>query len=201
VVVKSVLTYVSVGVSVGVSVFAGLVLAGGGAYAQDAPAAASRPDTKMVGDWMVRCFPLNNPNPCDVFQELDDKRTRQRVLSLSLAYMPSQDRHLLQITAPLEVSIPKGLTIQTDMFTSPVMQYRMCTREGCFVQTAPDNAMIAALAKSGPDARINVVGDNGKAYAIRFSLKGFSAAHDDMVAQAKVKAKPAGDAAKPAAKP
>ena len=180
------------GVSMGV--FAGLALASGCAYAQEAPAAAGRPDTKVIGDWMVRCFPVNNPNPCDVFQELDDQRTRQRVLSLSLAYTPSQNRHLLQITAPLEVSIPKGLTVQTDTFTSPVLQYRMCTREGCFVQIAPDNAMVEALAKSGPNARINVVGDNGKAYAIKFSLKGFSAAHDDMVAQAKVKAKPAGDA-------
>lgn len=188
---KSVLTCVFAGV------LASLVLAGAGAYAQEAPAAPGRPDSKMIGDWMVRCFPVNNPNPCDVFQELDDQRTRQRVLSLSLAYMPSQDRHLLQITAPLEVSIQKGLTIQTDTFTSPVMKYRMCTREGCFVQIAPDNAMIASLAKSGPDAKVNIVGDNGKSYALKFSLKGFSAAHDDMVSQAKVKAKPAGDAAKP----
>jgi len=151
---------------------------------------------------MVRCFPVSNPNPCDVFQELDDQRTHQRVLSFSLAYMPSQDRHMLQITAPLEVSIPKGLVIQTDSYTSPVMKYRMCTREGCVVLAAPDNAMIEALAKSGPDAKVNIVGDsNGKTFGIKFSLKGFSAAHDDMVAQAKVKAKPGGDAAKPAAKP
>ncbi len=193
---KSVLTSVFSGV------FAGLVLAGGSACAQEAPAAPPpRPDTKLIGDWVVRCFPVNNPNPCDVFQELDNKDTHQRVLSLSLAYAPSQDRHLLQITVPLSVSIQGGLTIQTDTFTSPVLSYRMCTREGCFVQVAPDNAMIASLAKSGPQAQINIVGDDGKPHAIRFSLKGFSAAHDDMVSQAKVKAKPAGDAAKPAAKP
>jgi len=44
------------------------------------------------------------------------------------------------------------------------------------------------------------VADNGKAYGLQFSLKGFAAAHDDMVAQARAKAKPAaktGDAAKP----
>lgn len=184
---------------------AGLVLGCGGAFAQQpaTPAAPGRPETKVVGDWMVRCFPVNNPNPCDVYQELDNENTHQRVLSLSLAYMPSADRHLLQITAPLEVAIQKGLTIQTDSFTSPVLKYRMCSREGCFVQLAPDNAMIEALAKSGPDAKVNIVGDNGKTYSIKFSLKGFSAAHDDMVSQARVKAKPAktGDAPAPAAKP
>jgi invasion protein IalB len=184
---------------------AGLVLGCGGAFAQQPapPAAPGRPETKVVGDWMVRCFPVNNPNPCDVYQELDNETTHQRVLSLSMAYMPSADRHLLQITAPLEVAIQKGLTIQTDSFTSPVLKYRMCSREGCFVQLAPDNAMIEALAKSGPDAKVNIVGDNGKSYSIKFSLKGFSAAHDDMVSQARVKAKPAkaGDAPAPAAKP
>jgi invasion protein IalB len=81
------------------------------------------------------------------------------------------------------------------------MKYRMCTREGCFVQIAPDNAMIEALAKSGPDAKINIVGDNGKTYSIKFSLKGFSAAHDDMVSQARAKAKPAKTGDTPAAKP
>jgi invasion protein IalB len=182
-------------------VFAGWILACGSVYAQEA-AAPAKPETKAVGDWIVRCFPVDNPNPCDVFQELDDQRTRQRVLSLSLAYMPSMDRHLLMISAPLEVAIQKGLTIQTDSYTSPVLKYRMCTREGCFVQLAPDKAMIESLAKSGPEAKVNIVGDNGKTYSIKFSLKGFSAAHDDMVSQAKVKAKPAaktGDA--PAAKP
>ena len=179
-----------------------VLLACGSAYAQQAPVA--RPDIKTVGDWQVRCFPVNNPNPCDVYQELDNQNTHQRVLSLSLAYTPSINRHLLQVSIPLEVSIQKGLTIQTDSFTSPVLKYRMCTREGCFVQIAPDNAMIEALAKSGPDAKINITGDNGKTYSIRFSLKGFSAAHDDMVSEARVKAKTAantGDAAAPANKP
>ena len=104
---------------------------------------------------------------------------------------------------PLEIAIQKGLTVQTDTYTSPVLKYRMCTREGCFVQMVPDNAMVEALAKSGPDAKLNIVADNGKSYGLKFSLKGFSAAHDDMVAQARAKAKAPkpGDAAAPAAKP
>jgi invasion protein IalB len=186
-------------------VFMGLVMAAGSVSAQPAPEAApGRPETKTVGDWMVRCFPVNNPNPCDVFQELDDQRSRQRVLSVSLAYVPSMDRHLLQITVPLDVAIQKGVTIQTDNYTSPVLKYRMCSREGCFVQTAPDKAMIQGLTGSGPDAKVNIVADNGKPYGIKISLKGFSAAHDEMVSQARLKAKPAaktGDAAAPPATP
>jgi invasion protein IalB len=186
--------------------FAGVLLACGAALAQpapDAPAAPGRPDVKTVGDWFVRCFPVQSPSPCDIFEELDDQRTRQRVLSLSVAYVPSLDRHALQITVPLEISIPRGITIQTDSYSSPVLRYRRCDRNGCYVEMAVDNGMIDALNKSGPAAKINIVADNGKAYALNFSLKGFAAAHDDMVAQARAKAKavakPGDAAAAPAA--
>jgi invasion protein IalB len=180
--------------------FAGLVLACATASAQQAAAPPGRPETKTVGDWEVRCFPVSNANPCDMFQEMANKDSRQRILSISLAFNPSVNQHLLQITVPLDVAIQKGLTIQSDSYTSPVLKYRMCTREGCFVQMAADNALVEGLAKSGEQAKLNIVGDNGKSYGLQFSLKGFAAAHDDMVAQARAKAKPAaqtGDAAKP----
>jgi invasion protein IalB len=171
--------------------FAGLMLGGAAASAQQAPAAPGRPDVKTVGDWMVRCFPVDNPNPCDMFQEQvrGDEQSRQRVLTFSLAFVPSMNRHILQITVPLDIAIQKGVTVQADTYTSPVMKYRMCNREGCFVQTAPDNAMVEALAKA-TNAKINIVADGGKSFALPLSLKGFSAAHDDMVVQARAKAKP-----------
>jgi invasion protein IalB len=129
-----------------------------------------------------------------------NKETKQRILSFSLAYDPGLDRHLMQITVPLDVALQRGVTIQTDNYTSPAIKYRMCTREGCFVQTVPDNAMVDALTKSSANAKVNIVGDNGKSYGLQFSLKGFSAAHDDMVSQARAKAVPAAkgaDSAKP----
>jgi invasion protein IalB len=102
---------------------------------------------------------------------------------------------------PLDIAIQKGVTIQADAYTSPVLKYRMCNREGCFVQLAPDNALVEALAKAGADAKINIVADTGKSFALPLSLKGFSAAHDDMVAQARVKAKPVAKTGDAAAKP
>ena len=181
---------------------AGLVFGCAAAFAQEAqaPAGPGRPDVKTVGDWMVRCFPVSNPNPCDVFQERVMRQ--QRVLTFSLAFVPSMNRHILQITVPLDVAIQKGVTIQADGYTSPVLKYRMCNREGCFVQMAPDEAMIEALAKAtSPEAKITIVADNGKSFALPLSLKGFSSAHDDMVAQARVKAKPVAKTGSDPAKP
>jgi invasion protein IalB len=154
------------------------------AVAQDAPSAPPpKPDVKTVEDWQVRCYPVQAVAPCDMLQEQGDPQSGRKTLSLSISYIPSMDRHAIIVSVPLDVSIPKGVVIQTDSYTSPTLKYRMCTRDGCFVQAPVDN----------------VVGDDGKKYAIPFSLKGFSQAHDDMVAQAKAKAtKPAAAGPAPA---
>ncbi len=180
----------------------GLALACGAAAAQDAGAPAAQqqtkpPETKTIGDWMVRCFAIQSPTPCDLFQELVDQNTHQRVLSFSIAYAPTMNRHIMQVTVPLAVAIQKGARISTDSYTSPVFRYRYCDRAGCFVQTVVDNSVIESLARSGPDGKVRIYADGtNKAYDLKFSLKGFSAAHDDMVEQAKAKAtKPAAAAA------
>src|ERR1700749_4364009 len=118
------------------SVLMGAVLGGlfvsTAAFAQDAgPQAPVRPEVKTVEDWFVRCFPMASPSPCDMFQEQDARETRQRILSLSIAYVPSMDRHALQVTVPLDVALQKGLTIQTDSYQSPILKYRRCDRNGC----------------------------------------------------------------------
>ena len=187
------------------SVFASILFASGTALAQQAAPAADaaspgRPEVHAVEDWFVRCFPVQSPSPCDMFQEEDSRQTRQRILSLSIAYVPSLDRHALQVTVPLDIAIPKGLVLQTDSYKSPVLKYRRCDRNGCYVEQAVDNALVEGLARSGAAGKVNIVADSGKAFSLNFSLKGFAAAHDDMVAQARAKAKPVAqtvDAAKP----
>lgn len=170
------------------------------AFAQDAPAAPPpKPDVKTVEDWQVRCYPIQSAAPCDMLQEQGDQQSGRKILSISISYVPSMDKHALIVTVPLEVSLAKGIVLQTDSYTSPSLKYRMCTRDGCFVQTAVDNNLVEAVAKSSGAAKVNVVGDDGKTYAIKFSLKGFAQAHDDMVSQAKAKAtKPAQAGATPA---
>ena len=170
---------------------AGLAFGCAAAIAQEAPAPQGRPDVKTIGDWMVRCFPVANANPCDMFQERIAQQSQQRVLTFSMAYVPSMDRYILQMTVPLDVAIQKGLTLKVDGYTSPVMKFRMCNREGCFVQMAPDKAVVEALTRAtGPNATLSIVADGGKPVALPLSLKGFTAAHDDMVSQARAKAKP-----------
>lgn len=159
------------------------------------PAASppARPEVKQFDDWQVRCFPVQSPSPCDMFQEVANQQRNQRILAISIAYVPSMDRYALQITVPLGVAIQKGLSLQTDSYTSPTLRYRRCDRDGCYVETGVDKTLIEGIARSSPDgkAKVNITGDStGKSVGVSFFLKGFSAAHDDMVSESKAKAKP-----------
>src|SRR6516164_4413416 len=115
-----------------------LLLAAVPALAQTAPQQGQRQplvanETKAVGDWTVRCFPIKSPSPCDMFELLADKKNGNRVMSVSIAYVPQQDRHAIQIALPLGVALAKGVQLQSDTFSSPVMRYRRCDRAGCYV--------------------------------------------------------------------
>ena len=124
-----------------------------------------------------------------MYEELDDKNTRQRVLSVSIAYVPSSNRHVGQIAVPLGVALDSGVIIKTDSYTTPKMPFRRCDRDGCYVELMLPEDVINGMAKSGPEATVNIAADDGKAYALRFSLNGFAGAHDAMTGLAKQKAK------------
>ncbi len=173
----------------------GLALAGlisGAALAQGSPAPAAaqgQPEIKQVGDWAVRCFPIQSASPCDMFQQQDAKDSKQRVLALSIAYIPHLNQHGIQISVPLAVAVQPGVVIHDGNFSSKVMPYRRCDRAGCYVEMLLDNSVVDQLSHGGDSAMIKVTADDGKQYDLKFSLKGFSAAHDAMMELAKQKAK------------
>ncbi|HWD29615.1 MAG TPA: invasion associated locus B family protein [Rhizomicrobium sp.] len=191
-------------------IFAGALalglLAFSGAAAQDAPAASGHQplaptDTKQFGDWMVRCYPVSSPSPCDMFELLANKANHQRILSISIAYIPSSDKHVIQIAVPLGVLIQKHLTMSTDVYTSPELHYRRCDRAGCYVEMLVQNDAITALNAANGSGKISIYAGNGRRFDIPFSVKGFSDAHGAMQDLARKKSgKPADTApAAPAA--
>jgi invasion protein IalB len=161
----------------------------GQAAPANAPANATVTDTKAVGDWTVRCFSVTSASPCDMYQESQETNSHQRVLGFSLAYVPKDDKHVVDIAVPLGVSIAAGAIIKTDNYTSPRLGFHHCDQAGCYVEGVMPNDMVASIAKSGPEATVNIVADDGKAFAVKLSLNGFASAHDSMAALAKTKAK------------
>ena len=179
-----------------------------GVAAQEAPtggatgAPLTPSETKPFGDWTVRCFPVATPSPCDMFELLANKSSGERVMSVSIAYMPAGDRHVIQIAVPLGVAIQKGLILSTDAYVSPQLHYRRCDRGGCYVEMLIDAQTIGALTASTGSAKIKIFADGGKPFEIPFSLNGFADAHGAMQDLARKKtAKPADAATPPAPAP
>lgn len=178
-----------------------LALGSGAALAQQAQAPAAPPappEVKQIGDWQVRCFPVQSPSPCDMFQQQGDERTKQRILAMSIAFDPAANMHLIQIVVPLGISVGPGVVIHTNTYTSKMMPYRRCDRAGCYVERPLDNDVIQQLTAAGDSAMVKIVADDGKKYDLKVPLNGFAAAHDSMSEQARQKAKPLPQAPAPA---
>jgi invasion protein IalB len=171
-----------------------------GTPTQQAGGSGTITESKQVGDWTVRCFAVTSQSPCDMYQELQDQNSHQRVLSVSIAFVPSNNQHVMQIAVPLGVSIGKGAVLKTDAYASPPLPFRRCDQAGCYVEMLLGNDQIAGFIKSGPQATVNIVADDGKSYALRFSLNGFSGAHDAMASLAAQKATGGTGSAAPAKK-
>lgn len=177
-----------------------MALASAPALAQ-APAANQQPpqpEIKQVEDWTVRCYPMQSASPCDMFQQQNSADSQQRILALSLAYIPHLDRHAIQISVPLGVSIPAGAVIHAGSFSAPAMPFRRCDRAGCYVEMLIDNSVVQQLGGAGDQAMVKIKADDGKSFDFKLSLKGFTAAHDSMAELAKQKAKAPPPAAAPA---
>ncbi len=158
------------------------------AAAAQAQAAAQFSVNQNVGDWVVRCVQttVKSPAPCEVLQVTVNKDTKQRLSSLSLAYVPSRDSYAMQVVVPTGVALAKGLLLGP---STQGMKYTRCERDGCYVESVVDNTVVQTLGKAGKATDIAVV-PYGKTDQIKFpvSLTGFTEAMDRMKSYSKDRA-------------
>jgi invasion protein IalB len=161
---------------------------------QPAPKKTGPQIMKTFGGWDVRCFPVSTPAPCDVWEAIAFKKGGNLAVSVSVVYVPSQNRHLMQFIVPLGVDVQKGARLVAGTTTSDVMPYHHCDRVGCYFGLGDGNALVDAM--SGQSVlKVRVAQFRGKSIDLAVPLKGFEEAHSAMVELAKQKA------GKPAAAP
>ena len=147
-------------------------------------ASAQTPTTTKHDNFFVRCFPVQSGSPCDLFQEVGNRDTGQRLVTFSVAFLPADNRYVMVIGLPLGVSIEKGVVIQTNTFSTPTMPFRRCDQGGCYVEAAVDKPLIDAFMGSKGDAKLRLTVDGeDKPRELPLNFDGFTAAHNDMVAQ------------------
>ena len=146
-------------------------------------------ESKNVGDWLVRCFPVKSPTPCDMLYILAVKRTGQVMLSMRIAYAPANDKHIILIGVPLGVSFAKGIVVTTDNGATPPLQFQRCDREGCYVQSVLDSASMDTLARStAANTKVIFAAYNGRTISLAFPLNGFAEARQTLDQLAKGRA-------------
>ena len=102
---------------------AGLLLACTTAFAQEAGAPPGPPERKNVGDWEVRCFPVSNANPCDMFDHGTTwyKNSYVSHHSPALYFDDIQAHHSSEDVVPSaecrNKMLPAGTTAPNDMST------------------------------------------------------------------------------------
>ncbi len=155
---------------------------------------------KTYGGWDVRCYPVNSPAPCDMWEAIAFKKGGQLAVSVSIVYAPSQDRHLIQLILPLGVDFAKGANLIAGGYTSPGFKYHHCDRVGCYVEIPDGNAVVQAMSGVA-DMKVRITQFHGKSVDLGVPLKGFGEAHTAMVDLAKQKTSGKQPAAAPAAAP
>jgi invasion protein IalB len=176
------------------------------AVAADAPAAAPPPAdpnappapqfsvNQPFGDWAVRCAleTVKSPAPCDVIQLTVNQDTKQRIMSFSLAFVPSRDSYALQLIVPIGVALSKGVTVASGDRPLENIKYNRCERDGCYVELLVDTPTVAALqAMGGTGKSTNVtVYSYGqfKELPLPVSLNGFPEAMERMKTLARQRA-------------
>jgi invasion protein IalB len=169
--------------------------------AATSPAAAPQPtvSTKPFQDWLVRCPTSPKPLPCDAVQLLVEPKSKQRVLSISVAYDTTKSAHLVRMVLPLGVWLPNGVTIVAGQTKIEKVVVRRCEPFGCVVEGLLDGKLREAM-RQGGEAKVVVFDQAKKPLDLKFSLKGYGEAEDYMVAETK-KVKPPAVATPPAAPP
>jgi invasion protein IalB len=169
---------------------------------QQQPAKRQGPQViKTFGGWDVRCFAASTQAPCDIWEAIAFKKGGALAVSVSVVYVPSQDRHLMQLIVPLGVDFAKGAKLIAGSYTSDMIPYHHCDRIGCYFGIGNANPVVDAI-RAQSSLKVRVSQYRGKSIDLNVPVKGFDEAHAMMVEQAKQKAgKPSASAPEAPAAP
>jgi invasion protein IalB len=136
-----------------------------------------------IGDWAVRCAQttVKSPAPCDVIQLTVNQDTKARIMSFSLAYLPSRDSYAMQVIVPTGVALQRFMTVAAGGQALQNVKYTRCERDGCYVEALVDAAAVTALSAPGVATTVNVIGyGQTNLVALPISSNGFADALNRM---------------------
>jgi len=121
--------------------------------------------------------------------QLAVNQDKQRIMSFSLAYVPSRDAYAMQVIVPPGVALAKGMSLAAGQRALNGVKYNRCERDGCYVEMLVDAPTVNALAGAGAKTQVTIVGyGQNNEVQLPISLTGFTEALDRMKGLARERA-------------
>lgn len=157
----------------------GLVLAALGATSLSAQEQAIFPKANRttVGDWAVECVEgyETAEGECQLYQRVLTQDPNTAAMVVALAWSPSDEVLLAQISLPLGSDLAEPPSLSIDGKVAASFTWSRCLESGCLIEAAFPKALVAALAQ-GESAEFTVVQPNAGGIAIPLSLIGLKEA-------------------------
>ncbi len=150
---------------------------------EEKPAAPEppKPEITRYKDWIVACTKFEREGEtlerCEMQQSVNDEKSGQVFLRMSIAYRPGQDKPTLRIFAPLGVMLRKGLALQIDGGKKIYLPFSICVAKPptCIVEGVMENDIISAM-KMGRAGTIGLLFPRDQQVDAPVSWSGFTKA-------------------------
>ncbi len=143
--------------------------------AQQQPAAQLTPE-EVFGDWAKVCQDApDGGRQCIAVHNAAPAEGTPRILHISLIKIPEAQRPLLQLSVPLGVWLPQGLSLSVDGSKAVAIPLQICIGNACQVQFEMPDEMLNTF-RNGLQGNVKMFNAAGQEVNSPFSLKGFTAA-------------------------
>ncbi|KIC37514.1 invasion associated locus B family protein [Leisingera sp. ANG-M7] len=141
------------------------------------------------GDWNLACIKAEvGHDPCSLMQVLTGPNGNP-IAEFSLFRLTENGGQAVAgatLIVPLEVHLPRGVSLSVDGAPSKRYNFRLCSQVGCLTQIALTDGDIKAF-KNGKEAIVTMTAEPylDRIVELKMSLKGFTAGYDvvDVVKQ------------------
>lgn len=140
---------------------------------------ASKPEVTKNGDWFVGCQQVSvdgaSVKACEMQQILEDTKTGQAFIRISVIYPHKSKKPVLRILTPLGVLLQKGLVMQIDDGKEIVLPFAICVSKppACVIDGLMEEDIIKIM-KRGNGGTLTLSLGNNQVVKAPFSLNGFT---------------------------
>lgn len=143
---------------------------------------AQQPDNKETYvDWVVECYEKTVAKAnCQLYQRIlfDSGKSVALVMTMTPPLEDQDSR--VQIALPLGIQLSKGANIKVDGNYNLGLEIDHCTNRGCIINNNTPNGLIKNM-HTGKQATVSVIAENGAAFNIPLSLRGFKEAYSRVI--------------------